>query len=204
VPQESVYRYVAGVERRGRELIINSPTDLEPILQFATRPEVIGPVAGYMREIPVLSNVTFAWTPVNSKAEGSQLWHRDMNHPNQMHVIVNLIDVDEASGPFTFVPADRSREIRQRIGHAGGRVPDEAIPEDAVMRFTGPAGATLFVNSYACFHYGARARAKPRLILIMNFTSKIESGEGLSALYRAANRHELDDGSELRRMLLNL
>ena len=53
----------------------------------------------------------------------------------------------------------------------GEEVPDEVIfsyakPAD-VRRFTGKAGAGIFVDTSRCFHFGRRQQSKERLMLMI-------------------------------------
>lgn len=76
-----------------------NPADYEPIIRFIEQPAIIDTVAAYMGEVPVIANVGLLYTPVNDLTIGSQQFHRDMNHPSSMHMIVLIGDVDEGSAP---------------------------------------------------------------------------------------------------------
>lgn len=184
--------------------IVARPSDLEPIVRFIEQPAVLELLTGYLGEVPVISNVSLIYTPPNEATVGPQQIHRDMNHPRQLHVIVALDEVTDDCGPFTFLPADESHALARRIRHSGGRVPDEQVDLSRFLRCTGPAGTVWFVNSGACFHFGARARKRPRYILIVNCVPFHEGAEGGEALYRAVNRAALDNGDPVRRLLLRL
>jgi hypothetical protein len=112
------------------------------------------------------------------------------------------------SGPFTFLPARKSEMVRSAIKHERGRIPDEVmfshVREDDMIHCVGDAGDVYLVNPYACFHCGARTRSKPRLILIINFTSLFQGVEGTGSLFMANNRNLLDDERKETRLLLNL
>jgi hypothetical protein len=202
------YTFVTTISSQNGIQRVDAPEEMKPIIDFACRPEVAGIVADYMGEIPVLSVISLIYTPTNSSMLGPQNFHRDMNCASQVHLIVNIDDVDEETGPFTFLSGDQSSRIIKTIGHSDGRVTDEAIraqiSDGDLIKCVGQSGAAFFVNPYACFHYGARAHAKPRYILILNYTSKFEWGEGLGSIYRSANRGLFDDGTPLRQRLLAL
>jgi ectoine hydroxylase-related dioxygenase (phytanoyl-CoA dioxygenase family) len=161
-----------------------------------------------MGEIPVLSVISLIYTPTNDSTVGPQKFHRDMNCASQVHLIVNIEDVDEDNGPFTFISGAQSARIIRAIGHSDSRVGDEAIrryvSNTDLIKCVGRAGTAFYVNPYACFHFGARAQRKPRYILILNYTSKFEWGEGLGSIYRSANRRVFDNGTALRQQLLAL
>lgn len=184
--------------------LVCTPSDFEPILRFIEQPEIQNILTGYLGEVPVVSNCQLAYTPVNDVTIGPQQFHRDMNHPNQLHLIVLIDDVDESAGPFTFLPASESQALAAKVKHEGGRVSDDLFAGRDLKKCVGTSGTAYFVNAYDCFHCGARARGKPRFILIVNLPSFREAAEGQAALYRTRNRRELDNGSPLRRMLLDL
>jgi|GEM_PF-5207282 len=185
-----------------------SPEELKPIVDIVCQPEYVAMAAEYIGEAPVLGNVSFWYTPVNKERSGPQNIHRDINTPRQLHLVVAIRDIDQVTGPFTFLPGDKSRAANRSLQHQSGRIADEAFwqhvsPSDMVA-FTGPAGSAMLVNPYACFHFGGRAEGKPRLVLIVSYTSKYESAEEGVGAYRLINRSALSDGSKLRRLLLDL
>jgi hypothetical protein len=200
------YTFITTISTRENSQFIDVPEEMEPIVAFAAQREVVEIVADYMREVPVLSVVSLIYTPVNDGQVGPQKFHRDMNCSSQVHLIVNIEDVDEEAGPFTFLPGDISRRLVRELHHVRGRLSDDEVRprlgNDALLRCIGPSGSAFFVNPYACLHYGARSRGKPRYILILNYTSRFEWGEGLASIYRSHNRQLLDNGDTLRRYLL--
>lgn len=202
------YTFVTTISSQNGIQRVDAPDEMKPIIDFACQPEVAGIVADYMGEIPVLSVISLIYTPINSSMLGPQKFHRDMNCASQVHLIINIDDVDEETGPFTFLSGQQSSSIIKATGHADGRVSDDAIrariDDSDLIKCVGPTGTAFFVNPYACFHFGARAHAKPRYILILNYTSKFEWGEGLGSIYRSANRHLFADGTRLRQRLLAL
>lgn len=199
---EPPYAFVARFLMTKAGPAMERPAEIEPIVRFCEQPAVLDIVAGYLGEVPVISNVSLIYTPPNAATVGPQQYHRDLNHPNQIHLLVAIDDVTD--GPFTFIPADESARIAARIRHAGGRVDDAVFADAQPIRCEGPAGSAWFVNAYACFHHGARCRERHRFLLIVNFTSIAEGSEGAYALYRCVNRAELDNGDPVRRMLLAL
>ena len=73
-----------------------------------------------------------------------------------------------------------------------------------LLALTGEAGTVFLCNPGQCYHCGARATGKPRLMLIVNVTTPFEGAEGQSAVYWSTNRRLLDEGSPEYRALLNL
>lgn len=187
---------------------VKSPDELRPIVQFLSQPALVEMAANYIGEMPVLGNVCVWYTFVNSAQLGAQNIHRDMNCRRQIHIVIPIWPIDEGTGPFTFLPGDKSRNIVARINHNYGRFDDDdfykLIDRNEMIAFTSDKGAVLAVNPYACFHFGGRAKTKPRFVLICSYTSRFESAEEGNGLYRLTNRGSLSDGSPVCERLLNL
>ena len=116
--------------------------------------------------------------PVDKDRVSSQRWHRDFNDKHLLKAFLYLVDVDEETGPFQFVPGSQ----------AGGRYADawpwrplgenyppedeleKRIPQDGVRTFTGPKGTLLFCNTSG-FHRGGFATAKARVLATCTYSS---------------------------------
>lgn len=184
------------------------PSELKPILDFCLQPKILNLLSSYIGEMPVIGDVSLMYTMPGMDKIGSQRFHRDVNQPRQLHMLVPLYDIDETTGPFTLIPKEPSLRIINRLGHVNERVEDEDIEAEVnkadFVRCTGRPGDIYFTNAHDCFHFGARCEEKPRLLLIVNFTSRFEGLEGTMAVYRSANRSEIGDGSREARLLLGL
>jgi hypothetical protein len=202
------YGFALTFKQTPQGIIMEDVEDFRPIVKFSSQPALFNLLVDYIGERPVLSDVSLIYTMPESGRVGPQLFHRDMNEPRQLHLVMPVWPVDMESGPFTFLPADRSAEVIKAINHTRGRIADETmfkyINETELRYCTGEPGTLYFVNPYACIHYGARTKSKPRLLLILNYTSLFQASEGTLGVYRCMNRAALDDGSDNTRMLLNL
>jgi hypothetical protein len=116
--------------------------------------------------------------PEEADRVASQRWHRDFNDKHLVKAFVYLVDVDEGTGPFQYVPGSAP----------GGRYADawpwrplgenyppedaleQRIPPEAVRVFTGPRGTLLFCNT-AGFHRGGFATAHPRVLATVTYSS---------------------------------
>ena len=116
--------------------------------------------------------------PEEAARIASQRWHRDFNDKHLLKAFVYLVDVDEGTGPFQYVPGSAPGG---RYGDAwpwrplGENYPPEEelerrIPEDAVKTFTGPKGTLLFCNT-AGFHRGGFATTAPRVLATATYSS---------------------------------
>ena len=116
--------------------------------------------------------------PEEAARIASQRWHRDFNDKHLLKAFLYLVDVDEGTGPFQYVPGSAPGG---RYGDAwpwrplGENYPPEEelesrIPEDAYKRFTGPKGTLLFCNT-AGFHRGGFATTAPRVLATATYSS---------------------------------
>jgi phytanoyl-CoA dioxygenase PhyH len=116
--------------------------------------------------------------PEEADRVSSQRWHRDFNDRRLVKAFLYLVDVDEDTGPFQYMPGSApggphgdawpwrplgenyppESELESRIGRDGARV------------FTGPKGTLLFCNT-AGFHRGGFATAKPRVLATATYSS---------------------------------
>lgn len=109
----------------------------------------------------------------------SERWHRD-NEDNQLvKLFLYLSDVDEKSGPLSYMrgtqPGGRHGTIYPNNPPAGSFPPDGALesdlPNDEVYSCVGDAGTLLLYD--ACgFHRGGRTTNKPRILLVATYASE--------------------------------
>jgi hypothetical protein len=116
--------------------------------------------------------------PEEAARIASQRWHRDFNDKHLLKAFLYLVDVDEGTGPFQYVPGSAPGG---RYGDAwpwrplGENYPPEnelesRISGDAVKVFTGRKGTLLFCNT-AGFHRGGFATTAPRVLATATFSS---------------------------------
>ena len=188
--------------------IMEDPEEIRPILQFCAQPALFDAIARYIGELPALSNIALVYSQPSDVRIGPQLFHRDRNEYRQVHLVMPIWDVTPESGPFTLLPADRSAKIVRAMDSDESRISDEDMfrycSPDELIQLTGPAGTVYICNPCQCFHYGARATQKSRLLLIVNLTSPFEGAEGQACVYRSINRETLNDGTRNVRALLNI
>jgi hypothetical protein len=119
----------------------------------------------------------------------SQLFHVDPEGLTQVKFFINVFDVGEGEGPFTFIPADETARIiyevnllRQQHGkqHAGRYLDDEisAVGADgSIVRVTGPRGSGVAVDTSRCLHLGSRVSPGSfRLCLYIQYCTTRERG----------------------------
>ncbi|MDP3772332.1 MAG: phytanoyl-CoA dioxygenase family protein [bacterium] len=122
-------------------------------------------------------NVT---TPVleGSEAVQSQRWHGDPEDRKMCKVFLYLTDVDEGSGPFTYVRGSQSggrwRHLFREQSPRGIMPPErpikEIVPSTDIMTCTGKAGTIIFCDTSG-YHRGGYATKKERIMLTMGYCS---------------------------------
>ena len=116
--------------------------------------------------------------PDEADRVSSQRWHRDFNDRRLVKAFLYLVDVDEGTGPFQYVPGSAPGG---RHGDAwpwrplGENYPPEdelerRVAADGARVFTGPKGTLLFCNT-AGFHRGGFATEKPRVLATATYSS---------------------------------
>jgi len=146
-----------------------------PYLDFALSERVVGPVAGYLGVVPVLTDVDVWYSAYHPKRpKSSQLWHLDHADTTQIKVWIHVDRIDELSGPLTVLPAGASGELAEANDYDFGesyRLADDAVPVEQCVALAGPAGTVDFVDTSRCFHFGSRvdAEGRPRRIVVFQY-----------------------------------
>jgi Phytanoyl-CoA dioxygenase (PhyH) len=116
--------------------------------------------------------------PADAVRISSQRWHRDYNDKHLLKVFLYLVDVDEAMGPFQYVPGSQPGG---RFADAwpweplGKNYPTEEeleslIPAASIRAFTAPEGTLIFCNT-AGFHRGGFSTTSPRVLATATYSS---------------------------------
>ena len=197
------------------------PGDLEKypaLLDFILSPEVLAIAAHHLQTVPVLSKalppgVRFMESnaALDPDWEGpfreSQLYHLDVHDTPLVYVLLLVDDVDENTGPWTFLPASVSARATAALKYRQRGVPYRITDEDMykvvdpseAIKFTGKKGSVLFIDSSQCFHFGSRRAVKPRYQLMYGFTTPCRC-DLLQTVWE--NKYPIPEGaSRLRRIV---
>ncbi|MCP5080126.1 MAG: hypothetical protein GY948_00320 [Alphaproteobacteria bacterium] len=181
--------------------------EIKPVREFVLSDELIGLASHYFGQVPVLSRADLWWSPPNESKAESQLYHYDGEDKSQLKIILNVVDVDENTGPFTFLPAGASEKIGRNRRHSA-RLDDDAVEEtmgrEAVTRLTGPASTVGAVDTSRCLHYGSRGNSRDRLILMLQFTRFLAPKASLPNWNLNAMGVGSEDLDQTRKMVLNM
>lgn len=156
-----------------------------PILKLALDPKLLEVVSSYLGLWPRLYQV-HSWLnyPTEEPPKASQMWHRDPEDLRLVKAFIYLVDVDEDTGPFTYIPRTHS------FGELAGLVPrhrDRKRVEDEEMNSTlsldlhrvctGPADTMILADTVG-YHRGGKPRSKNRVLLTFTYTSAWQAKPG--------------------------
>jgi len=110
----------------------------------------------------------------------SQLWHRDREDLYVLKLFLNLSDVDEGAGPFTYAPGTHPKGavrgepaafLEGGVARSGDAEMDAVVPAGRWVSGLGPPG-TLVLADTRGYHRGGRSRARDRLLYTCLYTSQ--------------------------------
>jgi hypothetical protein len=151
----------------------------DPWLRLGTNSRLLDLANAYLEMWSKLEYVDVWYTPAagDDERKSSQRWHRDFNDRHLLKAFVYLVDVDEDTGPFEYVPGSApGGELDQLwpwrpLGE--NYPPDDEFAERINGRsvtFTAPKGTIIFCNTSG-FHRGGFARLKPRVLATLTWDS---------------------------------
>lgn len=144
---------------------------VEEFKGLAYTPAAFMTAAMWLGAVPKVLDVS-AWSSevTGNAPEHAQKWHRDVDDWRACKLFVYLSDVGEDNGPHQMIPGSH----RAEYFHEKGLAPDAYFFADCRqvkdepdhwprMEFTGDAGTTFMVNTYA-LHRGGRVRSGSRTV----------------------------------------
>jgi hypothetical protein len=183
-------KYLKRKDRFLRNLLNDNDLRRNPALvDFALSDSVLGMATRYLGGVPYLCRVDIVYSVPRPSGDNiaSQLFHVDPEGLTQVKYFIHLYDVDEAEGPFTFIPADETTRIlaairalrRQQGKPHSGRYLDEEIEAvggtSSIVRLKGPTGGGIAIDTSRCLHMGSRVRPGAfRLCLYLQYCTTPE------------------------------
>ena len=153
----------------------------DPSVRFALHPEILGVVNAYLGLYAQLRKLEY-WYVLASEQQTpaySQLWHRDFEDIALVKVFLYLSDVDEGSGPFSFIQGTHRGTLRWRDPRAiaarrTNRASDDEmaaiVPRERWFVGTGSRG-TVVMAATKGYHKGGFATKRDRRLLTANYFS---------------------------------
>ncbi len=151
----------------------------DPWLRLGTNPRLLDLANAYLQMWSKLEYVDVWYTPPAGRDErrSSQRWHRDFNDRHLLKAFLYLVDVDEETGPFEYVPRSAPGGELERLWPwrpLGENYPPEDEFAERVngrsVTFTAPKGTIIFCNTSG-FHRGGFATHKPRVLATWTWDS---------------------------------
>jgi hypothetical protein len=151
----------------------------DPWLRLGTSPRLLDIANAYLGMWSKLEYVDVWYTPPagSNERRSSQRWHRDFNDRHLLKAFVYLVDVDEKTGPFEYVPRSAPGGELERLWPwrpLGDNYPPEDELEQRIdgraVTFTASKGTIIFCNTSG-FHRGGFATAKPRALATFTWDS---------------------------------
>jgi hypothetical protein len=174
--------------RQGKEFVVrlHSYGDVrlgpdDPWLSVCLSRRMLDVASSYLRMWPVLEYIDVWYTapqPQDAERVASQRWHRDYDDRHLLKAFLYLVDVDEETGPFEYVPGSAgkgpyAKEWPWRPLGENYPSPEalrERVPDTAVKTFTAPKGTVILCDTSG-FHRGGFATGKPRVLATATYAS---------------------------------
>jgi hypothetical protein len=171
--------------REGKEFVVRKYAyDVElslddPWLQLGLNTRMLDIANAYLGMWAKLEYVDVWYTPPaeDSERRSSQRWHRDFNDRHLLKAFLYLVDVDDETGPFEYVPRTApGNELDylwpwRPLGE--NYPPEHELTEkiaDRTVSFTAPKGTIIFCNTCG-FHRGGFAKGKARALATVTYSS---------------------------------
>jgi hypothetical protein len=152
----------------------------DPWLRLGIHPRLLDVANAYLGMWSKLEYVDVWYTPPaggDEERRSSQRWHRDFNDRHLLKAFVYLVDVDDETGPFEYVPGSAPGGELDRLWPwrpLGDNYPPEnelvERIDGRVVTFTAPKGTLIFCNTSG-FHRGGFAKSKPRVLATLTWDS---------------------------------
>lgn len=144
------------------ELIARAPA----IYDIVNNPVILAAVARTLGGKPTIGYMAIWWSlpRQDGKPQQAENYHRDVDDWRFVKLFVYLTDVDNESGPHTYVPGSHNTDKLATIRRYDEEEVYAAFGPDCEKRFIGPAGTAFLENTYG-FHRGFPPKSRPRLAI---------------------------------------
>jgi len=151
----------------------------DPWLRLGVDRRLLDVANAYLGMWAKLEYVDLWYTPPVADAErrSSQQWHRDFNDRHLLKGFVYLVDVDEAAGPFEYVPGSAPGGELEALWPwrplGDNYPPQDELAErigDRAVTFTASKWTLILCNTCG-FHRGGFATGKPRALATFTWDS---------------------------------
>jgi hypothetical protein len=177
---EAALRRRAGKEFLVRKYAYGVSLGLDdPWLRLGLNRQLLDVANAYLEMWSKLEYVDVWYTPPAGGGErkSSQRWHRYFNDRHLLTAFVYLVDVDEGTGPFEYVPRTAPGGELEHLWPwrplGENYPPQDELAEraaDRAVTFTAPKGTIILCNTCG-FHRGGFATENPRVLATFTWDS---------------------------------
>ena len=178
---------------------IQSSSDQMPPAVYAAglAPPLLALVERYVQTPVLYLGAAAKCERADGAAVNQRLWHTDMEDLQVVRLIVYLSPVEADDGPFEYLPAARSAEVRDRLRYRSGylteAIADRHIPPEERVAATGQEGAVIAFDGARLFHRAKPPVRRDRYSVTYSYTSRwpleLRATARPHALLRAALIH---------------
>lgn len=143
--------------------------------------EVFDEIGKYIKFKPILYsiNIMHSYKKNFVLEDSAQLFHSDYEDNRSIKIFINLDEVKEENGPFTFIDRKNTQLISEAFTYSKSykkrRLEDNYVEafvkKNDYKNNIGPKNFGLLVDSTACMHYGSRLISGERKLLQMYIVS---------------------------------
>ena len=156
---------------------------VDALRDIATDPGILEIAQQFLGGKPAVSGIASWWSYANcEEAQNAQLYHRDYDNWKFCKIFLYLTDVDEGSGPTTYVKNTSNlptfRDIRRIMDHEVA----ETFPAEDVVKLTCPKGTVFMADTYG-IHKGQLPEKNDRLIFFVLYAME-PMGPEPNSLYK--------------------
>ncbi len=188
-PAERQAKFLSRKQSFFRYLLTDDDLRRHPeLVDFALSDRTLGAATRYLGMVPYLSHVDLVYSlPRPGGNIDSQLFHLDPEGVRQVKFFIQIFDVGEPEGPFSFIPADATARVlrdiaawrAQRGVPPSRRYSDEEVTavggDRALVTVQGPAGTAIAIDTSRCLHLGSRVQPGTfRLMLYLQYCTTRE------------------------------
>ena len=147
------------------DAVLNCPH----VLRVMSDPRVLSVAGNYLGCKPTLSSIGLRWSFCGTLSRSVQTFHRDLDDWRFVKVFIYLTDVNETSGPHTYVRG--THKTKGRLRGKPYRLEDleQRYGPDAILRIVGKGGTSFVADTYG-IHKGEVPVSSPRLILQIEYS----------------------------------
>lgn len=137
--------------------------------------ELFDEIGNYIKFKPILYsiNIMHSYKKNFFLEDSAQLFHSDYEDNRSIKLFINLDEVREENGPFTFIDRKNTELVSEAYNYSKSykerRLEDSFIDafvkKDDYKNNIGPKNFGLLVDSTACLHYGSRLISGERKLL---------------------------------------